>query len=117
MADREVRYIAAEALETHADVEGARYWEVSLEQTMLTRFEVEPGARFPEHRHESEQITHVLEGTLRFEVAGRRFDVGAGDVIAIPGNVPHAVEALERTVAVDAWSPLPPRYRQEKPRR
>lgn len=42
-------------------------WAVGLEKTMLIYFELEPNTVFPEHHHEAEQITLVLEGELTFK--------------------------------------------------
>ncbi|MEM7417895.1 MAG: ester cyclase [Gemmatimonadota bacterium] len=90
------------------DVPGARFKEVALDHVSFTVFELEPGTAFPEHRHENEQITHVIEGQLDFFVAGVRYPVGAGETVAIPSGTPHEVRAgSHRVVAVDAWSPPP----------
>jgi quercetin dioxygenase-like cupin family protein len=52
---------------------------IALGRAMLTYFELQPHARFESHRHESEQITVVLEGELFFEVdGGREVRLGAG---------------------------------------
>ena len=72
---------------------------------MLTYFELEAGTNFPEHRHESEQITLVLSGQLIFDVGGDEIVLGPLEAIAIPGNVRHAVRCDQMAVAVDAWSP------------
>jgi quercetin dioxygenase-like cupin family protein len=73
---------------------------------MLTYFEVGPNACFPEHRHINEQITLVLEGELSFCVDGDTIVVREGEVVAIPGDLPHsACTASRRVRAVDAWSP------------
>ncbi len=54
-----VRHYSAQDLELSLDYEsGSRYWTVSLSKAMLTYFKVPPRARFEEHAHESEQITH-----------------------------------------------------------
>ena len=95
------------ALGLRDDPSGARYWSVALNQTQLTYFEVPVGAQFEGHEHPSEQITHVLEGELIFEFDSHSVVVSAGEVIAIPGNVPHAVVAGPVGArAVDAWSPV-----------
>lgn len=112
-ADREMRYYAKESLCLTDDVPGARQWAVSLDQTMLNYFEVDPDCRFESHTHESEQITMVLEGVLYFEQVGKVIGVKAGEVIAIPANAPHAVFTREEAVkAVDAWSPAMAKYKQ-----
>lgn len=107
----EVVHATREALRLRADVAGARMWAVSLHRTMMTYFEVDPNCRFESHSHDSEQITMVLTGELYFEVQGRVRCVQAGEVIAIPSNVPHAVWTESNPVtAVDAWSPVMERY-------
>ncbi len=107
-----VRYYARDSLPLRPDVPGARYRAVALQRTMLTYFEVQPGVRFETHRHESEQITWVLEGELCFEVEGRLIPLQAGEVIAIPALEPHAVFTRGGAArALDAWSPVPEKYR------
>jgi len=92
-------------------VPGASYWAVALEHAMLTYFEVEPHATFERHAHESEQITLVLDGALVFDFDDRSVTVGSGEVVAIPGHVPHAVTAgAAGARAVDAWSPVRAEY-------
>ena len=100
-------------LPLRTDIPGAEYWSVALERAMLSYFEVAPHTRFERHAHESEQITLVLEGTLFFELEDRVYSVTAGDVIALPAHVPHAVYTTALPAkAVDAWSPVPARYRE-----
>jgi quercetin dioxygenase-like cupin family protein len=86
---------------------------VSLTRTQLTYFEIGPNCRFECHKHDSEQITLVLEGELYFETDCGVDRIGAGEVIAMPSNVPHSV--FTRAVgakAVDAWSPVNEAYTQ-----
>jgi N-acetylglutamate synthase-like GNAT family acetyltransferase/mannose-6-phosphate isomerase-like protein (cupin superfamily) len=108
----DARHYPADVLRLRADVPGASMWAVALERAMLTYFEVAPRSRFEAHRHASEQITFVIDGELFFEVAGGpEVRVGAGEVIAVPGDVPHRVWTRERPArAVDAWSPVRPEY-------
>jgi len=100
-------HLAQDVLRLRPDVPGAAMWAVALDRAMLTYFELQPHARFESHSHESEQITMVLEGELFFELEGRaEVCVRAGEVIALPANVPHAAWTRERAArAVDAWSP------------
>jgi len=84
-----------------------------MERSMLTYFELEPGTCFPEHSHESEQITLVLSGELVFAIGDDEVVVGPLEAIAIPGNVPHAVRCVDAVVAVDAWAPPPERLRTD----
>ena len=78
---------------------------VSGEGAMLARIVLEQGAAVPEHSHHNEQISYILEGALRFVVGGEEKVVRAGEVLIIPGNVPHSALALERTVDLDVFTP------------
>ncbi len=101
------QYYPKKSLPFEQDVPGAKMWGVALEKAMLTYFEVEPNSRFDKHKHESEQITLVLEGTLFFEISDTTISVQEGEVIAIPSNKEHAVFTKGSFVrAVDAWSPV-----------
>jgi quercetin dioxygenase-like cupin family protein len=109
-----MRHYTKENLKLTEDVPGARQWAVSLDQTMLTYFEVDPDCHFESHSHQSEQITMVLEGVLYFEQDDRVVAVKAGEAIAVPSNAPHAVFTRETAVkAVDAWSPVMAKYKSE----
>lgn len=101
-----IKVIPKADLTLRPDVPGASMWAVGMEKAMLTYFELESNTVFPEHSHEAEQITLVLEGELTFAYDGKEVILKSGDVIAIPSNAVHS--AYTGTVpckAVDAWSP------------
>ena len=105
------RHFAGEALRLREDTTGARFWSVALRDTQLTYFEVAANCRFETHSHRSEQITLVLNGELFFETETRTTRVAAGEVMAIPADVPHAVYTASLPAqAVDAWSPVNENY-------
>lgn len=113
--DRDIYYVPRSMQNLVKSVPGANMLAVPLEKAMLTYFEIAPGARFDTHKHESEQITYVIEGQLVFEIGDRSVCVGPGDIIAIPSNVPHAAFAGNGHVrAVDAWSPVRQEFIKKK---
>lgn len=73
--------------------------------TMLARLVLKKGAVVPEHKHFHEQISHVVEGALRFLIEGKEVVVRAGEILCIPPNVPHGVITLEDSVALDIFNP------------
>lgn len=90
---------------------GARMWGIGLNKAMLTYFEMAPNTQFPEHSHEAEQITLVLEGELTFNYDGKAATLGPGDAIAVPSSIKHAVRSGNTLCkAVDAWSPVRKEY-------
>jgi quercetin dioxygenase-like cupin family protein len=81
------------------------------QRMMISQFVLEAGFHADPHTHHSEQISMVMEGSLRFRIGEigsdvfREETVGAGQTMAIPPFVPHGATALERTVVLDLFSP------------
>ena len=73
---------------------------------MLTQIYLKRGALVPMHSHESEQMTYILQGALRFLIGGEEITVREGEVLHIPSWVPHQAEALEDTFELDVFSPI-----------
>ncbi len=79
---------------------------ISGDKAMVAQVFLAKGAVVPEHRHESEQITYILEGALQFQIEGQEIVVAKGEVLRIPSNVPHRAVALEDTLDLDIFSPI-----------
>jgi quercetin dioxygenase-like cupin family protein len=79
---------------------------IAGEREMLAQIYLKRGALVPIHMHESEQMTYVLQGSLRFVVAGEEVIVREGEVLHIPSSTPHQAEALEDTFELDVFSPV-----------
>ncbi len=54
---------------------------VTGENLMLARVLLKKGCVVPEHSHENEQLTYILQGVLRFWIDGKLIDVHAGEVL------------------------------------
>jgi quercetin dioxygenase-like cupin family protein len=81
---------------------------ITGDSMMLSHVYIKKGSIVPQHQHDNEQITYILEGGLRFWIGkdqSQVIDVMAGDVLHIPSNVFHKAEALEDTLDVDIFSP------------
>ena len=78
---------------------------VAGEREMLAQTYLKRGALVPIHSHDSEQMTYVLQGALRFVVSGEEIVVREGEVLHIPSGMPHQAEALEDTFELDVFSP------------
>jgi quercetin dioxygenase-like cupin family protein len=59
---------------------------VTGEREMLAQTYLKRGAQVPMHTHESEQMTYVLQGALRFVVDGEEIIVKEGEVLHIPSG-------------------------------
>jgi quercetin dioxygenase-like cupin family protein len=78
---------------------------ITGEKVMLARVLLKKGCVVPEHSHENEQLTYILEGALRFWIDGKELVVRAGEVLCIPAHMPHRAEAVEDTVDLDVFYP------------
>jgi quercetin dioxygenase-like cupin family protein len=79
---------------------------ISGEKAMVAQVFLARGAIVPAHSHESEQISYIVKGAVKFEIEGREIVVSAGEVLRIPSNEPHGVVALEDAFALDIFSPI-----------
>lgn len=81
------------------------------EQAMISRVHLRKGCYVPTHAHPNEQFGVILSGRLKFGLGAegtpqRRFqEVGEGELIHLPANVPHSAEAVEDTIILDIFSP------------
>ena len=86
---------------------GSSFWSIEGNNVQFTWFDVPANTNFPSHKHESEQVTYVLEGELFFKSEDLIYKLSKGDCILIPGNTDHEVWTENiGTIAVDAWSPV-----------
>jgi quercetin dioxygenase-like cupin family protein len=79
-------------------------------QSMLARVVLAKGCVVPTHSHPNEQITFILEGSLKFTLGypgqtPQVNTVNAGEILVIPANLPHSAEALEDTIDFDIFAP------------
>jgi len=79
---------------------------IAGDREMLAQIYLKRGAIVPTHSHESEQLTYVLSGALKFTLDNRDITVGPGQVLRIPSWMPHSAEALEETFELDVFSPI-----------
>jgi quercetin dioxygenase-like cupin family protein len=78
---------------------------IHTDNMTVARMYLGKGCLVPEHSHHNEQISMIEQGSARFVIAGVERVLKAGELMRIPPNVPHYVEALEDCVALDLFSP------------
>jgi quercetin dioxygenase-like cupin family protein len=79
---------------------------VSGVSAMAGMITLQKGSHVPKHSHVSEQLTYVIEGSLRFLINGEEILVKAGEILVIPAWVEHEATALEHVVELDIFSPI-----------
>ena len=81
---------------------------ISGEKMMIARMKFKDGFVVPLHSHINEQITQVISGTIRFWFGDNKdqvMDLGAGDAIVIPSNLPHEALMIGDVEEIDSWAP------------
>jgi quercetin dioxygenase-like cupin family protein len=70
---------------------------------IVTTYVYEPGTRFPEHTHDVDKVDAVVSGRFEMTMGGQRFELGAGDWVAVPRGVRHAASVIgsEPVVSLD----------------
>ncbi|MDX1645592.1 MAG: cupin domain-containing protein [Longimicrobiales bacterium] len=84
---------------------------IHSQHTTHVYWEIDAGARLPEHSHPHEQVVNVLEGSYELIVDGESFVLQAGDVLVIPGGATHGGGARTDCRILDVFSPVREEYR------
>ena len=62
----------------------------------ITLFAFDRGQRLSEHTAPYDAVVQVIDGRGTLTIGGQQVTVAAGEVVIMPGNVPHSVAAEER---------------------
>jgi quercetin dioxygenase-like cupin family protein len=62
----------------------------------VTLFAFDEGQALSEHTAPYDALMHVIDGEASVTVDGQAHAMKAGDVILLPANVPHALDATKR---------------------
>ena len=73
---------------------------------MIVEVSFEAGSTGAVHTHPHCQNTYVRSGRFRFSIDGESVEVGPGDTLAFPPNLPHGTLCLEPGVLLDIFAPM-----------
>lgn len=76
------------------------------DQLMIVEVNFETGGEGTVHTHPHFQNTYVRSGKFRFTVDGEPVEVGPGDTLAFPSNIPHGTLCLEAGTLLDIFTPM-----------
>ena len=62
----------------------------------VTVFAFDQGQTLSEHTAPFDAMVQVLDGKAEFTIEGKPFPLAAGQMLIMPANKPHAVNAVER---------------------
>jgi quercetin dioxygenase-like cupin family protein len=78
------------------------------EKLMIAKMKFKDGFIVPLHYHIHEQVTQVVSGKMRFWLGENKdqiMDLGPGDVLVIPSNLPHEALMIGEVEEIDTWAP------------
>lgn len=71
-------------------------------EAVQVRVDFEPGAFAPKHVHPGEEIAHVLEGTLEYQLGDQPpVTLKTGQALFIPAGMPHSARNVGGTKAAE----------------
>ncbi|MEV5885333.1 cupin domain-containing protein [Streptomyces sp. NPDC052020] len=76
------------------------------DKLMLVEHVMEKGSVFPLHSHPHEQLAYLVSGHIRVRAGDEEFEAVGGDSFVVRGGVEHQVHAIERSVALDVFTPF-----------
>lgn len=62
----------------------------------VTLFAFDKGQKLSEHTAPYDALVQILDGQARLTIGGEDVEVSTGQIVIMPGNVPHAVRADEK---------------------
>lgn len=62
----------------------------------ITLFAFDQGQKLSEHTSPYDAVVQILDGKAGITIGGEQKDVSQGQIIIMPANVPHAVNAEEK---------------------
>ena len=75
-------------------------------QLMIVEVNFQAGSEGSVHTHPHCQNTYVKSGRFRFTIDGAPVEVGPGDTIAFPSDIPHGTLCLEPGTLLDIFTPM-----------
>jgi quercetin dioxygenase-like cupin family protein len=86
-------------LENHIEYAGGSVVSKTLikkEIGNITLFAFDQGQGLSEHTAPFDAVVHILDGTAEITIGGKPQIVNTGDMLIMPANVAHALQARER---------------------
>ena len=89
---------------------GRRRRLIATENLMVVAWEFDNGpwnGPDPPHAHPHEQVAYIAEGEVLFFLGEEVQRLRAGDMVAIPPDIPHCIQLISHRVRmIDSFTPL-----------
>lgn len=99
-------FIDLREVEQREQIPGYHVRFVHSANMTFAHWQVEAGAKLPEHSHPHEQVANILEGEFELTVAGKTQVLCPGSVAIIPPDVLHSGRAVTDCRVIDVFYPV-----------
>jgi len=83
------------------------------DKLMIVEHVMEKDSVFPRHSHPHEQLAYLVSGRIQVQIGDDEpFQAVAGDSFVVRGGIDHQVTAIERSVALDVFTPFREDYQE-----
>lgn len=62
----------------------------------VTLFAFDAGQGLSEHQAPYDALVQIVDGSAILTIGGKKVNAGAGEIVIMPANIPHAVQAKEK---------------------
>lgn len=100
------QYVHTSDLPDFNPLPGYRAKLIHGEAMTVAHWTIDAGCSMPEHSHPHEQMVNAMEGEFELVLDGNPIRMKAGDVLVIPGGVPHSGVAITDCKLIDVWHPV-----------
>lgn len=95
-SEKEAEVLEASSLVAYQEASVVSRTILQNETGTVTLFAFDQGQNLSEHTVPYDALVHILDGKARVTIAGVPHILEGGEIIIMPGNQPHAIDALER---------------------
>ncbi|EDP71524.1 possible pectin degradation protein [Flavobacteriales bacterium ALC-1] len=105
-----LEYVISE-IEPREIIKGYRARFIHSETMTVAIWEIDAGAKLPEHSHINEQLVRLTEGQFEMTIDGVTKIYTPGSILVIPPNVSHSGKAITDCKITDTFSPVREDYK------
>ncbi len=84
---------------------------IHTDRLTIVHWQIDAGARLPEHSHPHEQVSSLLEGEFEMTIDDTSRHLTAGSVAVVPPDVVHSGRAVTACRFIDVFQPVRDDYR------
>ena len=99
-------FINLKDIELREQIPGLHVRFVHSANMTFAHWEIEEGAKLPEHSHPHEQVANMIEGQFELTLGGETKVLVPGMVAIIPSNVIHSGKAITPCKIIDVFYPI-----------